>query len=335
MKTLNEIYSSQNHPMIHALKASLGREGHRYGGADSRFELDTEAEKRGYHLHVLGSGVMGSAIHHPQKDQVYKVYKDPAYHSFAQLAKAKGAENPTYPKIHAIGKVKGTGIGVVRMERLEPLHDSHPLHDVEFKQRRKTGSDVLHTLHHTFAGDQIKKHFPDFHKALSEIAEAHPNTRFDLHGGNVMQRGHGRDATPVITDPIIQGSSSGFDRGTKKTPPSEHHTKTFASDIPIKAWEPRHPHITTNLSDLMKDQLTFTRKGSHWALRPKKPNSTELTHPPTLKEDGVPGAVAPTNNVGSGHIAGAIDGNPPVYKKPLIFRRKLPELVGESEGDKE
>jgi len=206
MKHLKEIYSQGTHPVI----SSFPKRIHSF--RDPGDEIVNHLYDKDASDHVLGSGVFGAVIAH--KDHVYKLYKDRAYHGFVKhVQKNKG--NPNLPVIHAAGKIKGTQIKAVKMERLKPLEENHPIHKYLFDLGKwgmhtpqfnaSNGKQLEHELNNTSHGKALKEAYPNFHRTLSDIAHKFPKGWADLHKGNFMVRPdgtHGGHGTPVITDPL-------------------------------------------------------------------------------------------------------------------------------------
>jgi hypothetical protein len=227
----------------------------------------------------LGSGVRASVLESPKKDSVIKLYgKDTAYDSFLDHVKTN-KENPHLPKIMQRGKIPLDKTGknhlhVVRMENLMPLSQEHELRDIIPNGIAGTPEKIRGQLD-SGQHDALKKKYPEFHKALSDIVEIHRRYNknpplIDLHLGNVMQR---KDGTPVITDPMINW---GDDTETTDISNSKKISEPLSTDQLRQKVEPK-VKLTSSDRRLL-DQL-----GSD---------------PGVFKEE------APVNNVGSGNIAG-------------------------------
>lgn len=174
MKTLNELTAPNKHPLVKALKNPKSNLRGYYASTTIKKRLQSAGQKE------LGAGVYGAA--YSKGDSVIKVYEDdPAYHAFAKFAKQNHPNDPHLPKIRAVGKIKGTNMGAVRMEKLEPLESSHPARTHDYGVR-----------------GYIKDH-PTLSKSLQNIRQKFPHEMMDIHSGNVMKR---KDGTLVITDPL-------------------------------------------------------------------------------------------------------------------------------------
>ena len=91
---------------------------------------------------------------------------------------------------------------MTKLERLEPLDPKHPLQKILHKFQGEPSS-VYHTLHNTKFGEKLKTDYPKFHEALSHVTKSVKDDHYmDLHNENIMQRGKGPNAQPVITDPF-------------------------------------------------------------------------------------------------------------------------------------
>jgi hypothetical protein len=224
----------------------------------------------------LGSGVRASVLESPKKDSVIKIYsKDTAYNNFLDHVKTD-KENPHLPKILQRGKVPLDKTGenhlhIVRMENLKELDQNHELKDIIPHGITDPPSRVKSQME-SGKYDTLKKRYPDFHKAIYDLASKHEKngSYIDLHLGNVMQR---KDGTPVITDPMINW---GDDQSDRTVTPSKQFSEPLNTGQLRRAVEPK-VKLTSSDRKLL-DQL-----GSD---------------PGVFKEE------APVNNVGSGNIAG-------------------------------
>lgn len=219
-KTLQELASPNKHPAIKAIQTTMSvTKGQNHG---HRNTLPGELTKAGVPNKVLGSGEFGTVF--DGKKAVRKVYKDKAYHAFAQHAKSN-QDNPHLPKIHSLHKVKGTNAGIVKMEKLHNYDhpENNPLsYDSHTDYGNYRGSaEKIHDVLAGPKGQVLKADHPGLHKTISDLAHKFPNHRFDLHSGNIMLR-HNADGTKthVITDPIINNSFKGSNTDPNADKPS-------------------------------------------------------------------------------------------------------------------
>jgi|SRR6185503_11546593 len=215
MKHLKEIYSAGTHPGIKPFAEPIDPERPRLHGHNIANRLNQAGA-----LNVLGAGIGGAAFSH--KNHVFKIYHESndngGYHAYAHYAK-QHQDDPHVPKIHAMGKVKGTVFHAVKMEHLHELHHSHPathlLFDYGSDYGRTSygipkfhgkGSDVYRDLHETEHGQRLRSQFPSLHESMSNMARHLSDHQMDLHDGNFMVRrdgSNGGHGTPVITDPSV------------------------------------------------------------------------------------------------------------------------------------
>jgi len=284
---ISELAKLHGNPIVQAAKETLAHDPKLVHGQPHPSEFTRKLVSMGHTPKELSSGLFGAVYQHPTKpDQVIKIFRrDTAYENFAKHAKANHHKDPHLPVIHSIHHI-GPDIGMVRMEKLEP-----------YKHIRNLGNDEVdtHPLPHRINGDvgaydtsyearDTKAYHPSVHQTLSDISNkfGHKRYKFDLHRDNMMHRA---DGTPVVTDPIISKGGNTSDRtsDSNKESPSTHGI--------------------TSLVNLMK-------RKSHPMHSPSEPGD--------LHEDAMVGGTPPTNNVGTGNIAGYS----PVMT-PILRRKKF------------
>ena len=213
---------------------------------------------------ALGTGAMGAvyarpsgSTNRPDNKSVYKTYgQDSAYHAYINYAR-KNQDNPHVPKIYGTAKIASNKEGtrhlhVVKMEKLEPLSDYHPIRDLtstpfEGRLFKTDMGNVMANLDSP-RGNKLKEQYPHFHKILGDLAHKHAEDGFDmdLHMGNIMQR---HDGTPVITDPMIKYKEmhpwGDMERGNPLSIPVSNKPKWTSSDQKLydqlKTPEPTKP----------------------------------------------------------------------------------------------
>lgn len=203
-KFLKEIFTPRTHPITKALR----KRSNHWGEEGDKIN----AQLSGTGAKVVGSGAFGAVALHPHKNVAYKIYKDQAYDKFAHYAAANQNSDPHLPKIHALGKLKGSShFRVAKMEKLEPLAQDHPVRKHLFTYNKYYSNNsrpeydgpsdqVEEKLTKTEHGRKFAAAYPSVHKSLLNIVRNHRDHWFDLHDQNIMQR---KDGTPVITDPVV------------------------------------------------------------------------------------------------------------------------------------
>lgn len=211
---LDEMMTLNRHPLITSLK-----------NTDMK-SFPSNPITNAVHLHYgvssqanrLGSGVYGSVYKHPKNENtVIKVYSDRGYHEYVNWAK-QNQDNPHVPKIYAHKQLNDSGLGVVKMEKLQPLSRENPadnkyiIHGNSYL-RGKEGHLIArqHDSNEfdTAMDDKDLAGIPDsYHQTIHKLASAFPDKRFDLHGANLMKRivdtpDGKRHVHTVITDPFV------------------------------------------------------------------------------------------------------------------------------------
>lgn len=219
----------------------------------------------------LGSGMRASVIEAPKKDSVIKMYnKDTAYDSFLDYSRSN-KDNPHVPMIKQRGKMSlskdgNRNLHFVHMEKLEPLAPNHPLRDVMPTAIVGYPNKIRAKLD-SGEYDGIKAKYPKIHKVISDMVDKHINDE----NPPTIDLHHGnimqrKDGTPVITDPMVNWKDDDFGG-----------SRIDASD--------KDPASVGKLGDMIRPKVKLT-SADHRLLD-------------QLKEEG-----APTNNVGSGAVAG-------------------------------
>ena len=204
-QSLNEMIAPNKHPYIQALKRPIRKDN---SGMSILSHLGgTDADK-----HSLGTGYFGSAYHRPNKNEVVKVYNDPAYHEYAKYARDHHHEDPHLPKITSVHRIKGTQLGVARMEKLNPTSMGDKWGDSQASREPWVGKNDDFE-------EAVKKHptmKATLTKAHQHMASKGHKVWADVHSGNVMKRD---DGTPVLTDPFATSTEARFSHfnPTKKT----------------------------------------------------------------------------------------------------------------------
>lgn len=155
---------------------------------------------------LLGKGSFAVTFEKPGYPWVIKVFtSDNSYKHFLDYV-LKHQDNPHLPKIK--GKfIPINGITfAVRIEKLTPISEEHPL--------AKRLWDLLgnHTDKPLARAnrDWLRKHYPrilEIFKDIRKTSKGHAFT-YDTHDGNIMQRA---DGTPVITDPLYDPEIDKYD----------------------------------------------------------------------------------------------------------------------------
>jgi hypothetical protein len=218
---------------------------------------------------VLGSGMRASVLESPRKDSVIKIYhQDTGYDSFLDHVKTD-KDNPHFPKIMQRGKIPLDKTGeshlrVVRMENLSELHPDHPIRDA--MPIVGTPQKILGQLN-SGQHNRLKEKYPRIHQAIYDLAKKHENDdNPPIIDLHDKNIMQRKDGTPVITDPMVSWS----DRDNPPEVKKKNRIKEPMSTDQLKGMI--QPKVKLSSSDMkLLDQLTEE---------------------------------APTNNVGSGNIAG-------------------------------
>jgi hypothetical protein len=187
------------------------------------------------------------------------------------------------------------------MEKLEKLHPNHPIRNYIgmygiFGPVREVKDKMDQGLY-----DNLRDHYPDFHKVLSSLVNKHLNDEnpptIDLHHGNIMQR---RDGTPVITDPMVDwdddnAQNLSVGRRQRFTEPlnTDDLRRKIMPKVKLTSSDRKILDQIGSRTSAFKEEVLHELKTARTA-----PTVNRIFARKKLAEE------APVNNVGSGNIAG-------------------------------
>jgi hypothetical protein len=145
-----------------------------------------------------GSGAFADVLIPPNKDYVLKLFVADDFPYLAFIKHVASSNNPHFPVLRGRPVKVTEKVLAVRMEPLEPM--SWKQADRVRNYCRYHALETPPTPQDQLPDDmqQLTAKYPRLDEAVALMRSwIQPNMRWDLHGENIMKRGH----TPVFTDP--------------------------------------------------------------------------------------------------------------------------------------
>ena len=185
---ISELLGYKSRPEYRAVKDSEFIFG--YGG------LKDKLTDLGYRQYEMGSGLYGLVYARPEDDYVVKIFApDQGYRRYLDYMQSN-LQNPYVPKLRGRPVKLPRGFTLVRIEKLREI-DAKLYNEIRYLETPR--GDVMYRA----ARKQFEDRYPQFLNLLDELKDISgrdSRIAFDIHSGNIMQRG----SLPVVTDPFVQ-----------------------------------------------------------------------------------------------------------------------------------